>query len=117
MKPCVLALGLTFAATPLLAGGLMFEPVAPEGLDAKTEAVVARMQEGLSGKMETFEQAGYGAFGAIAVPVGRSLEGGVMSAVANHESPEAARAAVREGCKAQWHADDCTVVGLLLPAE
>jgi len=120
MKRYVLALGFAFAgavsAAPLLAGdGLAFEPVAPEGLDVTAAEMVSALQEGMPAQMAAFEQAGFGSYGALAVPQGVELGPEKLASVANHATPEAARGAVLEVCKQQTGAE-CTVIGLLVPA-
>lgn len=114
MRKTVLALGLIAVAGPVLAEGLMFEPAAPEGLDEANQKVAEMMQAGLPGQMATFEQGGYGHFGALAVPVGVEIKPESLSAVANLESTEAAKLAVLDACKVQNGAS-CTVIGYIVP--
>ncbi|MCB1336512.1 MAG: hypothetical protein KDK10_03305 [Maritimibacter sp.] len=115
MKSFLLALGLGLAATPLLAEGLAFEPVAPEGLDAAATEMVAALQANLPGQMPAFEQQGYGYYGAIAVPKGVDLKPELLSSVANFATPEEAAKGVLEACLQQTGAE-CTVIGMLVPA-
>lgn len=118
MNKLGLAFGLVFAgavsAAPSFAAGLTFEPVAPEGLDASAAEMVAALQAGMPGQMAAFEQAGFGHYGALAVPKGVELKPELLSSVANADSPEAARGAVLEACQQQTGAT-CTVIGLLMP--
>jgi len=111
-----LTLSLALAAAPLLADGLGFEPVAPEGLDATAAQMVEALQEGMPGQMPAFEAQGYSFYGAIAVPKGVALKPELLSSVANLDSREAAAEGVLEACKTQT-GTECTVVGYLVPAE
>ncbi|GKY87876.1 hypothetical protein [Sinisalibacter aestuarii] len=115
MKKLVSALGLSFAAVPLFAGALAFEPVAPEGLDATAEQMVEALQAGMPAQMAAFEAQGFGSYGAIAVPKGVELKPELLASVANHESAEAARIAVLDACSELTGAE-CTVIGLIVPA-
>jgi hypothetical protein len=120
MKRHVLALGFAFAgamsAAPIHAeGGLAFEPVAPEGLDATAAEMVAVLQAGMPAQMPAFEQAGFGFYGALAVPQGVELGPDRLASVANHATADAAQSAVLEVCAEQTGAA-CTVIGLLVPA-
>lgn len=111
-----LSLTLALAATPLAAGPLGFEPVAPEGLDAKATQMVEALQAGMPGQMPAFEANGFGYYGAIAVPKGVALNPELLSSVANLDSLDAASAGVLEACEAQT-GRECTVIGFLVPAE
>ena len=110
-----LTLGLSFAAGPLLAEGLGFEPVAPEGLDAKAAQMVEALQTGMPGQMPAFEAQGFGYYGAIAVPKGVALKPELLSSVANLDSRAAAAEGVLAACKTQT-GTECTVIGYLVPA-
>lgn len=110
-----LALG-AFSAAPLLADGLGFEPVEPEGLDAKAGQMVRALQDSMPGQLPAFEAQGYGFYGAIAVPKGVALKPELLSSVANLDSRDAAAVGVLDACKAQT-GFDCTVVGYIVPAE
>lgn len=121
MRQRVLALGLTLAtaiATPLLAetGGLAFQPVDPDGLDAKAAEMVVALQQGMPAQMAAFAQQGFGAYGALAVPMGVALTPELLSSVANFDTADAAREGVLKACETQTGAD-CTVIGLIVPAE
>lgn len=108
-----LALALTLAATPLLAGGLAFEPVVPDGLPADRAANVAAFQASIGpDQLAAMEAEGYGAYGAIAIPIAMP---GAPVTLANLPSQAAAEAAVLEACKSQA-GTACTVIGYLLPA-
>lgn len=111
-----LTVSLVLAATPLLAEGLGFEPVEPEGLDAKASQMVKALQDGMPGQMPAFEAQGYSYYGAIAVPKGVELKPELLSSVANLDSRDAAAAGVLDACKVQT-GTDCTVVGYLVPAD
>lgn len=123
MNKLGLALGLLFAgvvAAPGLADGLTFEPVTPEGLDASATEIVAALQGRMPGQMAAFEQQGYGAYGAMAVPVGVALEPetfaywvGMSVTLA---SVEDARNMALEDCENK-NGMSCTVIGLLVPAD
>ena len=115
MKNFVLACVMTLAAAPLAAENLGFEPVAPQGLDAKAAEMVQALQAGMPGQMPAFEAQGFGYYGAIAVPMGVALAPELLSSVANLASRDAASAGVLEACKAQT-GKDCTVIGYLVPA-
>ncbi|MCB1350923.1 MAG: hypothetical protein R3D59_16830 [Paracoccaceae bacterium] len=118
MKYLIPAAALTLSlglAAPLFAEGLGFEPVAPEGLDAKAGEMVKALQDGMPGQLPAFEAQGYGYYGALAVPMGVALKPELLSSVANLDSREAAAAGVLDACKAQT-GYDCTVVGYLVPA-
>ncbi len=119
MKRMVLALGFALAgagmSAPLHAeGGLAFQPVAPEGLDATATEMVAALQAGMPAQMAAFEQAGFGFYGALAVPQGVELAPEKLASVANHATPDAAQSAVLEVCAEQTGVE-CTVIGLLVP--
>jgi len=105
-----------FGAPTLAEGGLAFEPVAPEGLDATAAEMVTALQAGMPGQLGAFEQAGFGAFGALAVPRGVALGPEKLASVANLATPEAAREAVLDVCQ-QQNGAECTVIGLLVPNE
>lgn len=109
------SLSLALAGMPLLAEGLGFEPVAPEGLDAKAGQMVKALQASMPSQMSAFEAQGYGYYGAIAVPKGVELKPELLSSVANLGSRDAAVEGVLDACKAQT-GFDCTVVGYLVPA-
>ena len=111
-----LTLSYVFAETPLLAEGLGFEPVAPEGLDAKAGQMVKALQDGMPGQMPAFEAQGFGYYGAIAVPKGVELKPELLSSVANLDSRDAAATGVLDACKVQT-GTDCTVIGYLVPAD
>jgi len=106
---------LTLAASPLFADGLAFEAVAPEGLDAEAAEMVDALQAGMPAQLPAFEAQGFGAYGAIAVPMGVALKPEFLSSVANLDNRDAASAGVLEACLAQTGAE-CTVVGFLVPA-
>lgn len=116
-------LGLALAATASIAAGPVgaetgapsFEPVTPEGLDAKAGQMVAALQASMPGQMAAFAAQGFGAYGALAVPVGVALTPQSLASAANLDSIEAAKAKTLEVCKAQNNAA-CTVIGLILPA-
>lgn len=110
-----LSLSLALAGTPVLAEGLGFEPVAPQGLDAKAGRMVKALQDSMPTQLPAFEAQGYGYFGAIAVPKGVELKPDLLSSVANLDSREAAAAGVLDACKAQTGIE-CTVIGYLVPA-
>ncbi|SMH58358.1 hypothetical protein [Maritimibacter sp. HL-12] len=113
----VVALAAAGVAAPIHAeGGLAFEPVAPEGLDETATEMVAALQEGMPAQLVAFEQAGFGAFGALAVPRGVALAPEKLASVANHASPDAAREAVLDVCQ-QQNGAPCTVIGLLVPED
>lgn len=118
MNKLGLGLGLVFAgavsAAPSFAEGLTFQPVAPQGLDAASVELVVVLQAGMPGQMAAFEQAGFGHYGALAVPTGVALTPELLSSVANAETPEAAQSAVLDACAQQTGAA-CTVIGLLMP--
>lgn len=119
MKRYVVALTFALAAAGFAApihaeGGLAFEPVAPEGLDATAVEMVTALQAGMPGQLVAFEQAGFGAFGALAVPRGVALGPEKLASVANLATPEAAREAVLDVCQ-QQNGAECTVIGLLVP--
>ncbi len=112
-----LALTLSFAATPLVAEGLSFEPVAPVGLNAAATQKVAAWQAQMPAAMPAFAQNGYGAYGAFAVPKGASLEDPSEFAVmAGLDTVETAKAATLEACTQQT-GRDCVLIGLLLPGD
>lgn len=102
-------------AAPVMADGVMFQPVAPEGLDATNQTVAETMQAGLPAQMARFEAAGYGHFGALAVPVGVEIKPESLAAVANLETTDAAKIAVLDACKVQTGAGSCTVIGFIVP--
>ena len=113
MKHILLACGLTLAASPLVAGGLAFEPVAPEGISADRVANVEKFQQSIStAQLAAMEAQGYGAYGAIAIPV--AMPGNPVT-VATLADRNAARAAALDACKAET-GTDCTVIGYLVPA-
>lgn len=116
MKIVALALGLSLAASPLFAEGLGFEPVAPEGLDAAALERVARLQGGMPAQLPMFEQAGYGYYGAIAVPKGVELKPELLASVANLASTDEAREAVLNVCREQT-GSACTVIGYIVPGK
>jgi|GEM_PF-3339540 len=123
MNKLGLALGLVFAgvaALPGLAEGLTFEPVTPEGLDAGATEIVATLQDRMPGQMPAFEQQGYGAFGAMAVPVGVALDPETFAQWVGLSvtlgSVEDARSMALEDCQTK-NGSSCTVIGLLVPAE
>lgn len=108
-----LTLALGFAAAPLLAGGLAFEPVAPEGLSADRAANVVAFQASIgASQLEAMEAGGYGAYGAIAIPI--AVPGSPVT-TANLASQADAAAAALEACKTQT-GTACTVIGYLVPA-
>ncbi|RME18482.1 MAG: hypothetical protein D6801_01275 [Alphaproteobacteria bacterium] len=113
MKPLAFFLAALLPGAAM-AGAIAFEPVAPEGLDAEAQKVVAVLQSRFPGQMPVFEQAGYGAWGAIAVPVGKPLGPETLSSAVNLPDAEAARAAVLKACREQQGAE-CTVIGLIVP--
>lgn len=115
MNKLAFALGLTLLAAPVMAEGLAFEPVDPEGLDETAAEMVAQLQDGMPGQLPMFEQAGYGAYGALAVPVGVELTPQSLASAANLANAEEATEKTLEVCKAQT-GYDCTVIGLLVPA-
>lgn len=117
MKRYVLALGFALAgamsATPLLAeGGLVFEPVVPEGIEAeRVEKIVEYQQSFGAEQLAALQEAGYGAYGAIAVPVAMA---GAPVFLAMLESREVAEEAVLTECESQ-HGTACALIGVILP--
>jgi len=111
-----LAFSMALAAAPTLAEGLGFEPVDPDGLDAKAGQMVKALQAGMPGQLPAFESQGFGYYGAIAVPMGVELKPELLSSVANLDSRDAAAAGVLDACKTQTGAD-CTVIGYIVPAD
>ena len=114
MNKFALALGLSLAATPLFAEGLGFEPAEPEGLDAAALERVAQLQENMPAQLPMFEQAGYGFYGAIAVPKGVELTPELLASVVNLASTDEARDAVLQACLEQT-GTECTVIGYIVP--
>ncbi len=94
--------------------GMVFYPVEPKGLDAAAGAQIAALQAGMAAQMATFEQGGYGYYGAMAVPKGQPLGPESLTVIAGLHSPAAAQRSVLAQCKAS-HKAECTVVGLMLP--
>jgi hypothetical protein len=110
------------ALTPAMAApaGLAFQAVEPEGLDDAAMTMVSSIQSVMPAQMPTYEEAGYGAFGAIAVPLGQELKPDELVKwlviLANTDTADVAKANVIEACRTQTGAEDCTVIGLLIPA-
>ncbi len=110
------------ALTPALAApaGLAFEAVEPEGLDDASKALISSIQAVMPAQMSTYEEAGYGAFGAMAVPLGQELKPDELVKwlviLANTDTADAAKANVIDACRTQTGAENCTVIGLLIPA-
>jgi hypothetical protein len=95
--------------------GMVFHPVAPVGLDEAAVAKVTALQDGLASQMAGFEAAGFGYYGALAVPQGVGLTPESLIMTQGLHSPEAAQVTVLAQCK-EAHATECTLVGLTLPA-
>lgn len=92
--------------------GTIFEPVTPEGLSAERAANVVSFQQSLgASQLAAMEAAGYGAYGAIALPV---TEVGEPVFAVKLETRAAAEAAALEACAAQ-HDTACTLIGVILP--
>lgn len=112
MNKFALVLGLSLAASPLLAGGLVFEPVTPEGIAADRVANVEKFQQTIGAEqLAGLEAQGYGAFGAMAIPV--AMAGNPVT-VANLADRAAAEEAALVACKEQT-GTDCTLIGVILP--
>jgi hypothetical protein len=94
--------------------GMVFYPVAPVGLDDAAIEKVTALQNGLAGQMAGFEAAGYGYYGALAVPQGVGLTPESLIMTQGLHSPEAAQVTVLAQCK-EAHSTECTLVGLTLP--
>ena len=108
-----LSFSLAFAAAPLAAGELAFEPVAPKGISADRVAGVEKFQASIgASQLAAMETQGYGAYGAIAIPVAKR---GNPLTMANLPDRGAAEAAVLDACKAET-GTACTVIGFLVPA-
>ena len=105
-----LALVLT---TPAIADGLAFEAVVPEGISAERVANVEKFQASISAaQLAAMEAQGYGAYGAIAIPVAKP---GNPVTLANLADRDAARDAALATCKSET-GTTCTVIGYLVPA-
>lgn len=114
MHKFVLALGLALAAAPLAAEGLRFEPVAPEGIGADRVANVEKFQASFGDpQLASMQAQGYGAYGAIAIPVAKP---GNPATVANFKTAEEAKTAALAACKTQTEVE-CTIIGLFVPAK
>lgn len=112
--PTVAAFALALTALPAVADGLAFEPVAPEGISAERAANVEKFQQSISGdQLAAMQAQGYGAFGAIAIPVAKP---GNPVTVATLADRDAARAAALDACKDQT-GTDCTLIGYIVPAD
>lgn len=108
-----LALGLALAASPLVAQGLAFEPVTPQGLPEDRAANVVAFQASISPEqLAAMEAEGYGAFGAIAIPLAMP---GAPVTMANLATQAEAEAAVLAACQEQT-GSECTLIGRLVPA-
>lgn len=114
MEKLVLALGLVLAAVPVAADGLRFEPVAPQGIGADRAANVQKFQASIgAAQLAAMQAQGYGAYGAMAIPVSQP---GNPVTVANLADQAAAEAAALDACKGQT-GGTCTLIGLLLPSK
>lgn len=113
------------AVTPALAGsdGIAFLPVDPEGLDEAALASVVALQSVMPAQMAAYEAQGVASYGAFAAPKGQELgltaeemaKWFVMTDKA--ESIDDAKANVLQACIDLTNADECAVIGLIVPAE
>lgn len=101
------------AGASLAGPGITFEPVEPEGLSAERVANIVEFQNTFGPvQLAALEASGYGAYGAVAVPVATA---GAPVFKVLLPSQEEAEAAALEGC-AEQAGTDCTLIGLILPA-
>jgi len=101
------------AGAGLAGPGIAFEPVEPQGLSAERAANVVEFQETFGpAQLAALEASGYGAYGAVAVPIAKA---GAPVFKVRLPSQEEAEAAALEGC-AEQAGTDCTLIGLILPA-
>lgn len=95
--------------------GMIFYPVEPTGLEGDAIGKVEALQKGLAKQMGSFENAGYGYYGALAVPQGMGLTPESLIMTQGLHSTKAAQEQVLKECK-EAHGVACTVIGLTLPA-
>ncbi|MEJ1997816.1 MAG: hypothetical protein P8X76_06595 [Maritimibacter sp.] len=118
-----LVIGLGAATPGLAADGLSFQSVEPEGLSEDAMLAVTSVQGVMPAQMPAYEQQGFSYYGAFAVPKGQEL--GLSAAEmakwlvikANTETLEEAKTGVLESCVELTNAEDCTLIGLMVPAE
>lgn len=96
--------------------GLVFQPIAPQGLAPAELAKIEAQQDdwGKAIRMKAFELAGYSYYGAAAAPVGVELKLEMLTVVHGLHSPAAAQQAALTQCATQ-NETDCTLFGLFLP--
>ena len=113
MKKFVLALGFTIVgAGPILADGLAFEAVAPQGISFDRAANIKAFQESIGpAQLAAMEEQGYKAYGAIAIPVDKA---GAPVTMVDFADKAEAEAEVLAACKQQT-GGACTVIGYFVP--
>ncbi len=97
--------------------GLVMQPVPVDGLSEETAASIDALVEQFADRtrLKQLEAAGYGYYGALAVPTDRALQMQNLAFVAKLHSPEAARKAALAACAKASRSRACAVVGVLLP--
>lgn len=97
--------------------GLVLEPVTVEGLSediaASIDGLVAQFAD--RKRLKALEAAGYGYYGALAVPTDQALKMEHLAFVAKLHNPEAARATALKTCAETSGSKSCAVVAMLLP--